>query len=110
MFYEVLMEKKAGLFRKATPEDLKRQQKIRNRFKNVAFMGRNKTAQRSAEGYDNEIADLRKQYKKHRRGKMMSVFTGRLGQRIYHGTKAGGLKKRMDKLIDERERVHGRYK
>lgn len=69
-----------------------------------------KTAQRSAEGYDNEIADLRKKYKKHRRGKMMSVFTGRLGQRVYHGTKAGGLKKRMDKLIDERERVHGRYK
>jgi hypothetical protein len=69
-----------------------------------------KKAQRSAEGYDNEIADLRKQYKKHRRGKMVSVLTGRLGNRVYHGTKAGGYKKRMDALVEERERAHGRYK
>jgi hypothetical protein len=103
-------KKTAGLFREATPEDKLRQQDVRNRFKNVAFMGRSKTAQRTAEGYDNEIADLRKQYKKHRRGKMMSVMTGRLGQRVYHGTKAGGYKKRMDALMDERERAHGAYK
>lgn len=69
-----------------------------------------KKAQRSAEGYDNEIADLRKQYKKHRRGKLVGALTGRMVNRAYHGTKAGGLKKRMDALIEERERVHGRYK
>lgn len=69
-----------------------------------------KKAQRSAEGYDNEIADLQAQYKKHRRGKLVSLLRGRLGNRIYHGTKAGGIKKQMDALIEERERVHGRYK
>lgn len=69
-----------------------------------------KKAERSVEGYDNEIADLRAQYKKHRRGKLISALTGRMGNRIYHGTRAGGFKERMDALIAERERVHGRYK
>ena len=52
MFYEKLAEAKrektAGLFRKATPEDKLRQQKIRNRFKGVAFMGQSKSQEKTA--------------------------------------------------------------
>ncbi|MEC8306679.1 MAG: hypothetical protein VXZ72_02335 [Chlamydiota bacterium] len=52
MFYEKLaqakQEKAAGLFREATPEEKLRQQKIRNRFKNVAFMGRSKNQEKTA--------------------------------------------------------------